>query len=80
MRTLEAQRPLVRAANDGISALVGPQGQVLAQAEQFKATVLQGTVQPQAGLPPFVRFGNWPIVVLGLLGAGLAAGLKRRYR
>jgi apolipoprotein N-acyltransferase len=80
MRTLEAQRPLVRAANDGISALVGPAGEVLAQAEQFKPTVLRGTVQPRAGLPPFVRFGNWPIVVLGLLGAFLAAGLKRRYR
>ncbi|HWW19316.1 MAG TPA: apolipoprotein N-acyltransferase, partial [Steroidobacteraceae bacterium] len=80
MRTLEAQRPLVRAANDGISALVGPQGEVLAQAEQFKPAVLRGSVQPRAGLSPFLRFGNWPIVVLGLLGAGLAAGLKRRYR
>jgi apolipoprotein N-acyltransferase len=80
MRSQESRRPLVRAANDGITGLVGPQGEVLAQAEQFKATVLRGTVQPREGLPPFVRFGNWPIVVLGLLGAGLAAGLKHRYR
>jgi apolipoprotein N-acyltransferase len=78
MRALEAQRPVVRAANDGISALVGPHGQVLAQAEQFKPAVLHGTVQPQSGLPPFIRTGNWPVVVLGLLGAGLAAGIKRR--
>jgi apolipoprotein N-acyltransferase len=80
MRTLEARRPLIRAANDGISAVVGPQGEVLAQAEQFKPEVLRGSVQPRAGLSPFLRFGNWPIVVLGLLGAGLAAVLKRRYR
>ena len=80
MRTLEAERPLVRAANDGISALVGPHAQVLAQAEQFKPTVLRGSVQPQAGLTPFLRFGYWPVVVLSLLGAGLAAGIKRRYR
>jgi hypothetical protein len=37
-------------------------------------------VQPQAGLTPFLRFGYWPVVVLSLLGAGLAAGIKRRYR
>jgi apolipoprotein N-acyltransferase len=80
MRTQEAQKPLVRAANDGISALVGPRGEVLAQAQQFKPVVLRGTVVPRMGLPLFVRFGNWPIVVLGLLGAGLAAGIKRRYR
>jgi apolipoprotein N-acyltransferase len=79
MRTLEARRPLVRAANDGISALVGPHAEVLAQAEQFKPTVLKGTVQPRAGLTPFLIFGNWPVVVLGLLGAGLAAGIRRRY-
>jgi apolipoprotein N-acyltransferase len=76
MRAIEAQRPLVRAANDGISALVGARGQVLAQAAEFKATVLRGTVQPRAGLPPFARFGNVPAVVLALLGAALA--LRRR--
>jgi apolipoprotein N-acyltransferase len=80
MRALEAQRPLVRAANDGISALVGPHAEVLAQAAQFQQAVLRGTVQPRSGLPPFLRFGNWPVVVLGLLGAGLAAGVKRRRR
>jgi len=78
MRAIEAQRPLLRAANDGISALVGAHGEVLAQAEQFKPTVLRGTVQPRAGLPPYARFGNWPIVLLSLLGAAVAAGAKRR--
>lgn len=79
MRALEAQRPLVRAANDGISALVGPRGEVLAQAESFTATVLKGSVQPRNGSPPFIRVGNWPVVVLSLLGAGLGAGIKRRH-
>ncbi|MGH8207403.1 MAG: apolipoprotein N-acyltransferase [Steroidobacteraceae bacterium] len=76
MRALEAQRPLISATNDGVSALVGMRGQVLAQAPDFVATVLRGTVQPRAGLPPFVRFGNDLIVVLGLLGAGYSVGLR----
>jgi apolipoprotein N-acyltransferase len=78
MRAIEAQRPLVRAANDGISALVGARGEVLGQAEQFKPTVLRGTVQPRVGLPPYARIGNWLIVLLSLVGAGVAAGVKRR--
>jgi apolipoprotein N-acyltransferase len=80
MRSQEAGRPTVRAANDGISALIGPHGEVLAQAAQFQPTVLRGWIQPHTGLPPFIRFGNWPIVVLGLLGAGLATVVKRRRR
>jgi apolipoprotein N-acyltransferase len=72
MRAIEVQRPLVRAANDGISALVGPHGEVLDEAPQFEATVLRGTVQPRTGLTPFARVGNVPIVLLGLLGLTLA--------
>ena len=78
MRAIEAQRPLLRAANDGISALVGPRGQVLAQAVEFKPAVLRGAVQPRLGLPPFGRSGNWPVVVLCLVGVAIAAALKRR--
>ncbi|HEX4024529.1 MAG TPA: apolipoprotein N-acyltransferase [Steroidobacteraceae bacterium] len=76
MRAIEARRPLIRAANDGISALVGAHGQVLAQASEFVPTVLRGTVQPRVGLPPYVRLGNYLIVVLGLLGAGYCAGRR----
>jgi apolipoprotein N-acyltransferase len=79
MRAIEAQRPLLRAANDGISALVGARGEIVAQAEQFKPTVLSGTVQPRVGLPPYARLGNWLIVVVSLLGAVVAACVKRRH-
>ncbi len=78
MRAIEARRPLLRAANDGISALVGAHGQVLARAPEFTATVLRGTVQPRVGLPPYARFGNRLAVVWGLLGTGLSAAMKRR--
>jgi apolipoprotein N-acyltransferase len=78
MRAIEAQRPLLRAANDGISALVGAHGEVLGEAEQFKPAVLRGTVQPRVGLPPYARIGNWLIVLLSLVGVGVAAGVKRR--
>lgn len=77
MRAIEARRPLVRAANDGVSALVGERGEVLERAAEYQPTVLSGTVQPRAGLPPYVRMGNPPVIVLALLGAGLAIRRRR---
>jgi apolipoprotein N-acyltransferase len=78
MRALEAGRYLVRAANDGITAAIGPRGQIVARLPQFEEGVLRVDVQPMSGLTPYARFGNYPVV----LGAGLllALALWRRRR
>jgi apolipoprotein N-acyltransferase len=80
LRALESGRYLVRAANDGVSAVVGPKGEVVAEAAEYRPTVLQGTVQPLRGLTPYARTGNGPIVALGLLGLLMAAWQGRRPR
>ncbi len=77
MRAIEAQRPLLRAANDGVSALVGEQGQVLARAQEFQPLVLRGTVQPRRGLPPYAWIGNLPVVAVSLVAAALAIWRRR---
>jgi apolipoprotein N-acyltransferase len=73
MRALEAGRFLIRAANDGITAAIGPRGEVVARLPQFEEAVLRADVQPMTGLTPYARFGNYPVVVgaLGLLGLGV---------
>ncbi len=73
MRSLETGRPMLRATNDGVTALIAYDGSVLGELPQFQPGVLTGTVAPRVGLTPYVRFGNWP--VLALLYAGLVAGL-----
>jgi apolipoprotein N-acyltransferase len=79
MRAIEAGRYLVRAANDGISGVIGPHGEVVARAPEFTPYVLKSTVTPRTGLPPYARVGNWPIV--SLCAAALACGLGlRNYR
>ena len=78
MRALETGRYLLRATNTGISAIIGPAGELLAKAPQFKAHVLSGQVIPMQGSTPYGRFGNLPVVLLLLAVAGLAAALTRR--
>jgi apolipoprotein N-acyltransferase len=64
MRALEAGRPLLRAANDGISGIIDSHGALVAQLPSFKSAVLTGIVQPRTGLTPYARIGNWVIVSL----------------
>jgi len=73
MRAIEAGRYLVRAANDGISGVIGPHGEVIARAPEFTPYVLKSAVTPRTGLTPYAYVGNWPIV--GLCTAALACGL-----
>ncbi|WP_341936478.1 apolipoprotein N-acyltransferase [Marinimicrobium sp. C2-29] len=78
MRALETGRPMIRSTNNGISALVDPRGQILARADQFVQTNLEGEVQPRSGLTPFMRWGSHPLALLsGLVLVGLALGFKR---
>jgi apolipoprotein N-acyltransferase len=78
MRAIEAQRFLLRAANDGVSAIVGPDGAVVQRSTEFRSAVLRGTVSPRRGLTPYISMGDWPALTLAALGALLAA-MKGRF-
>ncbi|MGF1548332.1 MAG: apolipoprotein N-acyltransferase [Thiotrichales bacterium] len=78
MRALELGRPMLRATNSGISAMIDHRGKVLVQSPQFKIAVVHGDITPQQGATPFVRFRHWPVLSLaGLLV--LLAGAYARY-
>jgi len=78
MRALEAGRYLVRAANDGITAAIGPHGEIVARLPQFEQGVLRADVQPMTGLTPYARFGNYPVVLGAAALLGLAIWRRRR--
>lgn len=73
MRSLEAGRYMVRAANDGISGVIGPHGEVIARAPEFVPFPLVSQIVPMKGLTPYAHVGNWPVV--GLAALALAYGL-----
>ncbi len=66
-RALEAGRPMIRATNTGISALIAADGRVTAHSGLFVREVLQGDVLPHSGVTPAVRFGAWPAFVFSAL-------------
>ena len=78
-RALETGRFMVRAANDGVSAVIGPRGELVARAPEYEPTVLRAQVTPLNGLTPYARVGNWAVVLLALLLSGLAVfGARQR--
>ncbi len=76
MRAAETGRYLARGTNTGVSAFIGPRGELRATAEQFELTVLRDTVEPRAGATLYVLTGNWLPVGLALvmLVAGFVLG------
>jgi apolipoprotein N-acyltransferase len=80
LRAMETGRPMVRAANDGVSAVIGAHGEVLARAPEYEANVMRAKLQPRMGLTPYARIGNWPTVCLALVLGLFGAYLGRRGR
>lgn len=79
MRALESRRWMLRAANDGVTAVIDPRGAVVARAPEFEPAVLRATVQPRTGDTPYLVVGNWPVVGASVLALALAgAGRWRR--
>ena len=79
MRSLELQRPMVRATNTGATAVIDHRGAVTHSLLPFTVGVLEGTVEGRQGLTPFAswagRFGLWPLWAIGIV---LLLLLRRR--
>lgn len=67
MRSLETQRPMLRATNTGVTAVIDHHGKVTDRAPQFEPAVLRATVQPMKGVTPYARFGNTALITAIIL-------------
>jgi apolipoprotein N-acyltransferase len=71
MRTLELQRPMLRATNTGATVVIDHRGRVTAQLAPFTRGSLDATAEGRIGLTPFARWasrlGLLPLWVLAFL-------------
>ena len=61
MRAMETGRWMLRATNNGITAVIEPDGRVAARSVQFKPAVVVGEVVPMQGMTPWLRMGDLPL-------------------
>jgi apolipoprotein N-acyltransferase len=64
LRAAETGRPMLRATNTGVTALIDHRGQVSAQLPGYQQAVLRGLVQGRSGSTPYVRWGNLPVLLM----------------
>jgi apolipoprotein N-acyltransferase len=68
MRSVENRRPMVRAANTGISAIISPWGEILSKGELFQEEVLMKELKwPDVSLSFYTLHGDLFILALLLL-------------
>jgi apolipoprotein N-acyltransferase len=63
MRALETGKPVIRATNNGVTAITDYKGKIIAQIPQFETAVLRAEVTSSKGSTPFLTLGSWPMVM-----------------
>ena len=83
-RAVENQRPMIRAANTGFSAFIGPQGTILSESNLFSEEVLERTISlPGSSLSFYSRFGDLfaiALLVISLTKIFSCLRAKRKHR
>ena len=80
MRALENGRWMIRATNNGITAIIDHQGKVQARLSPFEPGVLRGSVSIMKGVTPCHQIGHWPVLVLCFLMVGTGIFWRKKSR
>jgi len=82
MRTLELERPMLRATNTGVTAIVDHRARVVAALPPLRPGVLDGEVQGRQGVTPYARWagahGLWPLALAAVATIVLVQLAARR--
>src|SRR3990167_3095697 len=78
MRALETGRYLLYGTNTGITAIINPQGHLIATAPENKQTVLTGSIMAMVGKTPLMKWDYFPLIIIGCISVLL--GFWRPYK
>jgi apolipoprotein N-acyltransferase len=79
MRAMEIGRYIIRGTNNGLSAIIRPNGTIQAQGEQFVMTQLEGKVIPMTGNTPYMIWKNYPLLLMLLIMGYVSYRNKRSH-
>lgn len=69
MRALELGKPLIRATNNGITAVTDYKGHITKQIPQFQTAVLNAEVTSTTGNTPYRSLGSWLLYLWSAVGS-----------
>jgi apolipoprotein N-acyltransferase len=78
LRTIEEGLPLVRAANNGISAVVDPLGRIVRALPLGSDGVIDAGLPRSIEPPPYARFGDGPVALMVILFGTIVLTSRRR--
>ena len=78
MRAIEFARPMLRANNTGITAVIDERGRVTQRLQSFKEGILETTIRGRKGSTPYAAWGDLPILLICLAGLGIGAAQRLR--
>ncbi len=72
MRAVETARPLLRAGNTGVSAIIGPRGRFISYLSPYQQGTIRARLPEPQQIPFYTRYGDWvtlaAVLILLLLG------------
>jgi apolipoprotein N-acyltransferase len=71
MRAAENHRWIIRATNDGVSAVIDPAGRIITTEPEFREASARMRYAYRQDLTFYTRFGDWFVALCALLTAGL---------
>ena len=78
VRAVEEGIPVVRAANNGISAMIDADGRVLASLDMNVKGVIDANLPGTRPQPPYARAGDWPFAANLLIFAAIGLYVRRK--
>lgn len=76
MRSIEQGLPLIRVANTGISALIGPYGRLIDSIALNQAGYLDAQMPSAIKSPFYSRIGDWASIILLIILAGICLWMR----
>jgi apolipoprotein N-acyltransferase len=80
LRAIETRRPVVRAANTGVSCIIDIRGKRISETEWWNQTVLKGEIRPETRITTYVKYGDYLMRISCYISILILAGIFATFK